>query len=278
MLIPPLSLSSRLKGEDPQLTHDRPTPPQPILRLAAEVGSLPHPALPQPRSPPCLQRGYEPTGNRDVVSGELETYTDAHRQLLCSRGAYTAWAPSARPGWEYRPDLAPCQHCRLRVSKHPFLLLASSLFSCLGQSTQPMSACSQCAGPHGAICGRCLWERYGENVTELAPDWQCPHCRGICMCSECRTRRGFGALGPGKRASSRPSRASLTGQTQRVRPRSPTRGPHQCGAYDRGATVPRRPQQGERPRRPRPPPALTPSPGRGSQPGAQAWAAAGRWR
>ncbi|KAG7589208.1 WHIM1 domain [Arabidopsis suecica] len=55
------------------------------------------------------------------------------------------------------------------------------------------------------FCYKCLSNRYGENAEEVAKldDWMCPLCRGICICSVCRTSRGqqpTGILAPQAKA------------------------------------------------------------------------------
>ncbi len=48
----------------------------------------------------------------------------------------------------------------------------------------------------GVFCGDCLFMRYGENITELAPGaWVCPPCRGLCNCSFHRIRAGWAPTG-----------------------------------------------------------------------------------
>lgn len=181
-LVTPARVSSRLKGEDPQVDFGKPAPPQPMLRLTQE-------------------RGAEPTSYRNVVSGTLETYTSAHMAALCSRDAYTPYVrPADAEKWRLDPALEPCQQCRLRSSQVRMEEVVedprAGAHAWPPRPTfQPMSTCSACRGPHGRLCGRCLWERYGENVTELKPKWRCPYCRGICNCSACRMQQGWGALG-----------------------------------------------------------------------------------
>ncbi|XP_068641843.1 uncharacterized protein [Aristolochia californica] len=47
------------------------------------------------------------------------------------------------------------------------------------------------------ICRKCLLNRYGENVEEVAAltDWLCPKCRGICNCSLCMKKKGHKPTG-----------------------------------------------------------------------------------
>ncbi|XP_057784057.1 uncharacterized protein LOC131001586 isoform X4 [Salvia miltiorrhiza] len=47
------------------------------------------------------------------------------------------------------------------------------------------------------ICSKCLLNRYGEKVEEVASveEWICPKCRGICNCSVCMKRRGHQPTG-----------------------------------------------------------------------------------
>ncbi|KAK4416513.1 Cell division cycle-associated 7-like protein [Sesamum alatum] len=47
------------------------------------------------------------------------------------------------------------------------------------------------------LCYRCLLNRYGEKVDEVAAlgEWSCPKCRGICNCSVCMKRRGHQPTG-----------------------------------------------------------------------------------
>ncbi|EPS67697.1 hypothetical protein M569_07079, partial [Genlisea aurea] len=42
------------------------------------------------------------------------------------------------------------------------------------------------------LCDRCLQNRYGEKVEEVAAsgNWICPKCRGICNCSVCMKKQG----------------------------------------------------------------------------------------
>ncbi|KAL2241379.1 UNVERIFIED_CONTAM: Cell division cycle-associated 7-like protein [Sesamum indicum] len=47
------------------------------------------------------------------------------------------------------------------------------------------------------LCRRCLLNRYGEKVEEVAAlgEWSCPKCRGICNCSVCMKKRGHQPTG-----------------------------------------------------------------------------------
>ncbi|KAL1536901.1 hypothetical protein AAHA92_29477 [Salvia divinorum] len=47
------------------------------------------------------------------------------------------------------------------------------------------------------ICSKCLLNRYGEKVEDVASfeEWMCPKCRGICNCSVCMKRRGHQPTG-----------------------------------------------------------------------------------
>ncbi|XP_042027962.1 uncharacterized protein LOC121775066 [Salvia splendens] len=47
------------------------------------------------------------------------------------------------------------------------------------------------------ICGKCLWNRYGEVVEEVASleECKCPKCKGACNCSVCLKRRGLQPMG-----------------------------------------------------------------------------------
>lgn len=47
------------------------------------------------------------------------------------------------------------------------------------------------------FCPRCLENRYNENVNQVntLPDWNCPRCRQLCNCSNCRKKAGLGATG-----------------------------------------------------------------------------------
>lgn len=47
------------------------------------------------------------------------------------------------------------------------------------------------------ICQKCLLNRYGEKVEEVAvlQEWSCPKCRGICNCSVCMKRSGHQPTG-----------------------------------------------------------------------------------
>lgn len=47
------------------------------------------------------------------------------------------------------------------------------------------------------LCSKCLLNRYGEKVEEVArfEEWICPKCRGICNCSQCMKRRGHQPTG-----------------------------------------------------------------------------------
>lgn len=47
------------------------------------------------------------------------------------------------------------------------------------------------------LCSKCLSNRYGEKVEEVASfeEWICPKCRGICNCSQCMKKRGHQPTG-----------------------------------------------------------------------------------
>lgn len=45
-----------------------------------------------------------------------------------------------------------------------------------------------CVSVRGQFCGPCLQKRYNESVAIALkdPNWKCPPCRQICVCSSCR--------------------------------------------------------------------------------------------
>eukprot|EP01012_Entosiphon_sulcatum_P033932 TRINITY_DN42969_c0_g1_i1.p1 TRINITY_DN42969_c0_g1~~TRINITY_DN42969_c0_g1_i1.p1 ORF type:complete len:521 (-),score=52.36 TRINITY_DN42969_c0_g1_i1:76-1638(-) len=70
-----------------------------------------------------------------------------------------------------KPDSTTCHQCRQKI-------------------TGPKSECSACNTMRGQFCGKCLFNRYGENLFELPESWACPSCRGICNCSFCYRATG----------------------------------------------------------------------------------------
>ncbi|XP_047981316.1 cell division cycle-associated 7-like protein isoform X3 [Salvia hispanica] len=77
---------------------------------------------------------------------------------------------------------------------------------CRQKTRAPAAACKNLTKKKPCsvkMCCRCLWNRYGEKVEEVAKleDWKCPKCRGICNCSVCMKRRGLQPLGVLTRAS-----------------------------------------------------------------------------
>eukprot|EP00741_Cyanophora_paradoxa_P010405 tig00020531_g10063.t1 len=61
---------------------------------------------------------------------------------------------------------------------------------CRQKTTDRKSECANeqcCKTEKGHLCGKCLYDRYGENIEEVwaDPEWVCPVCRGFCNCSFC---------------------------------------------------------------------------------------------
>ncbi|KAL5196845.1 hypothetical protein ABZP36_000357 [Zizania latifolia] len=70
-------------------------------------------------------------------------------------------------------------------------------------------------------CCKCLRNRYGENVEEVAKDksWACPKCKDICNCSLCMKKKGLqpmGALAHTAKASGGGSVHELLGKGSEV--------------------------------------------------------------
>jgi len=75
----------------------------------------------------------------------------------------------------------------------------TSCHQCRQKTLDMKTVCrsADCVGVRGQFCGPCLKIRYGEDAREALkdPDWACPACRGICNCSICRNRAGYGSTG-----------------------------------------------------------------------------------
>ncbi|KAL8476590.1 hypothetical protein ACS0TY_029040 [Phlomoides rotata] len=67
------------------------------------------------------------------------------------------------------------------------------------QCRQPRDIVAPCKNQPCAkrICNKCLLNRYGEKIEEVATNeqWSCPTCRGICNCSICMKRKGHQPTG-----------------------------------------------------------------------------------
>ncbi|XP_042029648.1 uncharacterized protein LOC121776540 isoform X3 [Salvia splendens] len=71
---------------------------------------------------------------------------------------------------------------------------------CRQKTRAPAAACKNLTKKKPCLvkmCHRCLWNRYGEEVEEVASleEWKCPKCRGACNCSVCLKRRGLQPMG-----------------------------------------------------------------------------------
>ncbi|CAL9149275.1 unnamed protein product [Musa hybrid cultivar] len=128
--------------------------------------------------------GSEMNGSISIEEGaKEEIYTDEHEKLLGK--CETTWNlfvdGYGNDGRRIYDQIRgkTCHQCRQKT---------------LGHRTH----CSKCKIFQGQFCGDCLFMRYGENVLEAMknPNWICPVCRGICNCSFCRIKRGWGPTGP----------------------------------------------------------------------------------
>ncbi|XP_047981271.1 cell division cycle-associated 7-like protein isoform X2 [Salvia hispanica] len=77
---------------------------------------------------------------------------------------------------------------------------------CRQKTRAPAAACKNLTKKKPCsvkMCCRCLWNRYGEKVEEVASleEWKCPKCRGICNCSVCMRRKGLQPMGVLTRAA-----------------------------------------------------------------------------
>ncbi|XP_049799391.1 cell division cycle-associated 7-like protein [Schistocerca nitens] len=63
--------------------------------------------------------------------------------------------------------------------------------------TKTMCRSSRCVGGQGSFCGPCLSNHYGESVAEALrdPEWTCPPCRNVCICSVHMKMRGMQPAG-----------------------------------------------------------------------------------
>ncbi|XP_042027090.1 cell division cycle-associated protein 7-like [Salvia splendens] len=71
---------------------------------------------------------------------------------------------------------------------------------CRQKTRAPTAACKNLTKKKPCsvkICRRCLWNRYGEDLEEVASleEWKCPKCRLACNCSVCLKRRGLQPMG-----------------------------------------------------------------------------------
>ncbi|CAL9132757.1 unnamed protein product [Musa textilis] len=128
--------------------------------------------------------GSEMNGSISIEEGaKEEIYTDEHEKLLGK--CETTWTlfvdGYGNDGRRIYDQIRgkTCHQCRQKT---------------LGHRTH----CSKCKIVQGQFCGDCLFMRYGENVLEAVknPNWICPVCRGICNCSVCRIKKGWGPTGP----------------------------------------------------------------------------------
>ena len=126
-------------------------------------------------------RGGKVRGNSrgwdEEVAYNPEVYTAVQREALGTCAAPWTLFVDGYEGSVRIYDKGPagqcCHQCRQKtVCKH--------------------TSCESCGLKRGTFCGDCLMMRYGENVDEVlaaGSAWQCPPCRDLCNCSQCRQRK-----------------------------------------------------------------------------------------
>ena len=138
-------------------------------------------------------------GGDNSTSSNSRPIAAAHSKSasLLSRPALASSKPAPPPRKIRTPEEITeeelskvCQQASLKVWDREH---GTSCHQCRQKTLDTKTVCrsATCAGVRGQFCGPCLRNRYNEDAKEalLDPNWRCPPCRGVCICSLCKDRR-----------------------------------------------------------------------------------------